>query len=217
MSKTVYLIGHGRVSTTVPPAVLSNTITMHWAGPLGDVTAGLSHKFLNGVLTIADSTSPPGSSIPQHYLCSEAADIDSKTDLKIRDFFARNTPDPHGCPDPYVLYPRQQKNLSLSSILDFLLMLSPTSDWQVYWTCCRGYIGQKNPYTTRWDKAQNAVRRELRADPEKTPELTDQGHKTVEASFDTLRMIARSDAQHINPGMMLEYTKAIEGIMRVRV
>ncbi len=215
MSKTVYLIGHGRVSVTVPAAVLPPNITMHWAGPLGDVTAGLSHRFLNGVLTIPDSTSPPGSSVPQHYLCSEAADIDSQTDLKIRNFFARQTPDPHGCPDPYVLYPRQQKNLALSSIFDFLLMLSPSSDWHVYWTCCRGYIGQKNPYATKWDRAQNGVIRELRTNPEKTPKLHKQGHETVEASFETLRMIARSDAQHLNPGMMMEYTKAIEGIMRV--
>lgn len=223
MSKVVYLIGHGRVEAdpvTVPP-----TMTMHWLGHLGDVSNGLSYAFLNGRLTAELPSSGPGSSIHQHYLCGERADEDSVTDTKIKNFFDRNTPHPLGCVDPYVLYPRGKTNVSLSSIFAFLEMLSPTEQWHLYWTCCRGYIGQKNPYTSKYERG--AVVRVKRDDPEETPQLNAQNHSTVDVDFRSIRLVAKSDQaairdqmnQGLNPRQQAmglgSQTKAIEQILKL--
>jgi hypothetical protein len=195
MSTVVYLIGHGRVDSKAAPAVLPQNVTVHWLAPLGDTTAGLSHAFLSGRLNAEDSHSDPGSSVVQHYLCSEHADVDPQNDLKIRNFFSRNIDHPHGSRDPYVLYPRAQVNVSLSSICSFLEKLSPTNDWHVYWTCCRGYVGQNNEFETRF--RQGKVVRERRVNPPPTPALTAQGHRTIAVDFNTVVMVAKSDRQVI--------------------
>jgi hypothetical protein len=96
VSTTVHLIEHGRVDATAPPAILPSHLMMHWLGPLGDVTAGLSYAFLNGRLAVECGTSDPGGSIERHYLCGEHADEDAVVDTKIKTFFLRQTPDPHG-------------------------------------------------------------------------------------------------------------------------
>ena len=223
MSKAVYLIGHGRVDAV--PVVVPPTITMHWLGHLGDVSNGLSYAFLNGRLTAELPNSDPGTTIQQHYLCGERADQDSVTDTKIKNFFDRQTPHPLGCVDPYVLYPRGKTNVSLSSIFAFLEMLSPTEQWHLYWTCCRGYIGQRNPYTSKFDTG--SVIRELRKDPDETPQLSAQGHVTVQADFQSIRLVAKSDhtviQEQMNEGLtpmqrkfgVASQTKAIEQILRI--
>ena len=226
MSKAVYLIGHGRVDAAIP-VIVPPTMTMHWLGHLGDVANGLSYAFLSGTLTQELPNSGPGTAIIQHYLCGERADEDTVTDTKIKNFFDRQTAHPFGCVDPYVLYPRGKTNVSLSSIFAFLEMLSPTEDWHLYWTPCRGYIGQKNPYTSKFDKKQGAVIRELRVNPEQTPALEDQGHQTVDAGFETIRLVAKSDQlairqqwrTELNPGQIRmglgSPSRAIEQLLRV--
>lgn len=221
MSKTVYLIGHGRVDASASPVYVTPNVTMHWLGPLGDVTSGMSYGFLNGSLTKVDSTDAGGSSIWQHYLCGEHADQDDVVDTKIKNFFDKRSPDPHGCQDPWVLYPRGKTNVSLSSIFRFLNTLSPSSDWHLYWTCCRGFIGYKNPFTTRYDKKTNIVERVKRTAPEITPALDDKDHTTTAASFQSVRIVASSDKGAIRDGMKRQKdfikseTKAIELLMRV--
>jgi hypothetical protein len=225
MNKAVYLVGHGRVDEKIP-VIVPPTITMHWLGHLGDVSNGLSYAFLNGGLTTELPSSGPKSSIDQHYLCGERADEDPVTDTKIKNFFDRQTAHPFGCQDPYVLYPRGKTNVSLSSIFTFLEMLSPTVDWHLYWTCCRGYIGQKNPYTSKFDRASGGVVRALRKDPEATPKLSADKHVTVDASFESIRLVAKSDHTVIKEQMWNEQphgkydtpsqTKAIEQML-VRV
>lgn len=201
MSKVVYLIGHGRVDASAP-VIVPPTMTMHWLGHLGDVSNGISYAFLSGKLTAELGTSGPNSSIPEHYLCGERADVDDVTDTKIKNFFDRKTPHPMGSTNPYVLYPRGKTNVSLSSIFKFLEMLSPTQDWHLYWTCCRGYIGVRNPKTSTYVKSSGTVERLDRKPEEgkkgkmkipKTPALSEQGHQTVKADFDTIRLVAQSD------------------------
>ena len=201
MSTTVYLIGHGRVDASASPIYVKPNVTMHWLGPLGDVTAGMSYAFLNGSLTSVDSTDAGGSSIWQHYLCGEHADQDDVVDTKIKNFFDKKSPDPHGCPDPWVLYPRGKTNVSLSSIFRFLDMLSPSNDWHLYWTCCRGFIGYKNPFTTKFVKGTGTVTRERRVNPDITPQLDAQDHTTSAANFQTIRIVASSDKTAIHSEM----------------
>jgi hypothetical protein len=200
MSQAVYLMGHGRVDAETP-VIIPEKITMHWLGYLGDVSNGISYAFLNGSLTEELPNSGPGSAILQHYLCGERADVDPVTDTKIKNFFDRQTPHPFGCEDPYVIYPRGKTNVSVSSIFAFLQKFGTYTEWHLYWTCCRGYIGQYNPYTSKFDKEKAAVVRELRKEPEKTPELGDQGHKTVDADFETIRIMAKSDKKVIRDKM----------------
>ncbi|HEX8710427.1 MAG TPA: hypothetical protein VF730_01050 [Terracidiphilus sp.] len=201
MSKVVYLIGHGRVAAN-KPIVVPATMTMHWLGHLGDVSNGISYAFLLGQLTAELDPSLPSSSILEHYLCGERADEDPVTDTKIKNFFDRKSPHPLGSTNPYVLYPRGKTNVSLSSIFAFLEMLSPTEQWHLYWTCCRGYIGVRNPKTSTYVKKSGLVER-LERKPEpgkhgklkipKTPQLSEQEHQTVDAGFDTIRLVAQSD------------------------
>jgi hypothetical protein len=197
---------------------------MHWLAQLGDVTAGMSHAFLSGRLTAEHGQSAPGSSIFEHYLCSEHADVDPQNDAKIKSFFSRAAAHPDGSQDPYVLYPRAKINVSLSSIFAFLTLLSPTIDWHVYWTCCRGYIGQHNPFEAKFTRGQ--VMRVARVDPPATPALTDQGHQTLDAGFETVVMVAKSDKDvieahrdfSIGRGTAFEikgnYTKAIKALLQ---
>ena len=223
MKTTVYLIGHGRVDSAASPVRVGPNVTMHWLGPLGDVTNGMSYAFLSGALTAVDSTDTSGSSIWEHYLCGEQGDVDDVVDTKIKNFFDKRSPDPHGCADPWVLYPRGKTNVSLSSIFSFLNMLSPSNDWNLYWTCCRGFIGQKNPYTTKFDKRTGTVTRNLRADPSVTPTLDNkkENHNNCAASFDSIRIVASSDRTEIRSemgkqkGVMKSQTKAIELLMRI--
>jgi hypothetical protein len=223
MSTTVYLIGHGRVNAEDSPIYVTPNVTMHWLGRLGDVTAGMSYAFLSGTLTQVDSSDAGGSSIWQHYLCGEQGDVDDVVDTKIKNFFDRRSPDPHGCPDPWVLYPRGKTNVSLSSIFRFLNMLSPSNDWHLYWTCCRGFVGYKNPYTTKFVKATGTVTRQRRTDPKVTPRLdnTKEKHAICSASFDSVRIVASSDKTAIGSEMgnqskhQKSQTRAIELLMRV--
>jgi hypothetical protein len=192
--KTVYLIGHGRVDRVrerdkiqLPPK-----ITMHWLAPLGDTTIGLSTAFMGGNLLQEEGSDPPGTSIFPHYLC---ADMNVKHDEKITAFFRRGAPDPQGCADPYVLYPRDKINLPLLSIFAFLKMLSPEeADWHVYWTCCRGFIGVANPTESVWEAGQK-IRSRPRQNPPKTPALDnrEEKHKTLDADFKSIIMVAKSD------------------------
>lgn len=201
MSKVVYLIGHGRVDARTP-VIVPPTMTMHWLGLLGDVSNGISYAFLSGTLTAELESSPPKSTILEHYLCGERADEDPVTDTKIKNFFDRKSAHPLGSKNPYVLYPRGKTNVSLSSIFAFLEMLSPTEEWHLYWTCCRGYIGERNPKTSTYVKKSGMVE-SLDRKPErgkkgnlripKTPALHKQEHQTVEAGFGTVRLVAQSD------------------------
>ena len=222
MSKGVYLIGHGRVDPATPVKV-PPTITVHWLGHLGDVSNGLSYAFLGGTLTAELGTNGPGSSFPQHYLCGERNEQDDVVDTKIKNFFGRQTPFPGGSQDPYVLYARAKTNVSITSIFNFLEMLSPTQEWHLYWTCCRGYLGQKNPYTSKFDKASGTVVRALRTDPGETPLLdnTKENHSNVDAGFNSIRMIAKSDQAAVQAnmatqkGIMKSQSRAIETLLRL--
>jgi len=187
MNKTVYLIGHGRVDQNKVCRLQSNT-TVHWLAPLGDVTGGLSRAFLSGALDKDFGTSPPNSTVLEHYLC---ADVTMLNDRKIDTFFKRKVDDPHQCTNPYLLFTRQKVNVSLSSIASFLYGLSSTMQWHLYWTCCRGYIGVANPMKTSWLK--DKVVREKRIGPPVTPQLTDQDHATFDCDFDSVMLIAKSD------------------------
>jgi hypothetical protein len=193
MSTTVYLIGHGRVERARPVSIPKN-ITMHWLARIGDITSGLSNAFLSGCLTKEHGTDGPGARIREHHLCG---DLEMTLDPKIKDFFSRTTPDPNGSDDPCVLYTRPQTDVSLSSIFDFLLMLSPTNEWHVYWTCCRGYIGKVNPYKTLWSD-QGTIVRELRDNPDPTPALGTQDHKIKKADFNSVVFVAKSDRRSVN-------------------
>ncbi|HEY4357209.1 MAG TPA: hypothetical protein VGN16_15775 [Acidobacteriaceae bacterium] len=206
MSKVVYLVGHGRVAANVV-TIMPRRTTMHWLGHLGDVSNGISYAFLSGRLTAELGISGPGSEVNEHYLCGERADIDPVTDTKIKNFFDRNTPNPLGVADPYVLYPRGKINVSLTSIIEFLRMLSPMEEWHLYWTCCRGYIGQRNAMTSTYNRATNQVEQRLRHEPEPTPALNDQNHQTVNADFDNIRLIARSDQAVVQAGTTEGLTK----------
>jgi hypothetical protein len=206
MSKVVYLAGHGRVSPNVA-TVVPGKMTMHWLGHLGDVSNGISYAFLIGKLTAEINTSGPRTEIPEHYLCGERADVDPVTDTKIKNFLDRTVANPLGDTDPYLLYPRGKTNVSLSSIFDFLRMLSPTQEWHLYWTCCRGYIGQENPMTSTFNKATNQVERRVREAPEITPALNAQGHETVNADFNNIRLVARSDRSAIQEGSVAGLNK----------
>src|SRR5262245_997845 len=206
MSKVVYLAGHGRVSPNVATIVPSK-ITMHWLGHLGDVSNGISYAFLSGNLTAEINTSGPRSEIPEHYLCGERADVDPVTDTKIKNFLDRNVANPLGDNDPYLLYPRGKTNVSLCSIFDFLKKLSPTQEWHLYWTCCRGYIGESNPMTSTFNKKTRAVERLVRDKPEITPVLSAQDHKTENADFTNVRLIARSDRSAIQEGSVAGLNK----------
>src|ERR1700677_2450215 len=222
MSKGVYLIGHGRVDPGTP-VIVPPTMTVHWLGHLGDVSNGLSYAFLNGTLTAELGTSDPGSSFPMHYLCGERDKQDDVVDTKIKNFFGRPTPFPGGSHDPYVLYARCTTNGSIKSIFSFLEMLSPTQEWHLYWTCCRGYLGQKTPYTSKFDKASGAVVRAPRTDPDPTPLLDNktENHLNTDAGFQSVRMVAKSDQGAIQANMATQkgYIKsqslAIENLMRL--
>ncbi|HTJ30569.1 MAG TPA: hypothetical protein VL346_08720 [Acidobacteriaceae bacterium] len=222
MGKGVYLIGHGRVDPATP-VIVPPTITVHWLGHLGDVSNGLSYAFLGGTLTAELGTSGPGSSFPQHYLCGERNEQDDVVDTKIKNFFGRQTPFPGGSQDPYVLYARAKTNVSIESIFAFLEMLSPTQEWHLYWTCCRGYLGQKNPYTSKFDKASGTVVRALRTDPEATPLLnnTKENHLNVNAGFNSIRMVAKSDQGAVEgqmskqKGWMKSQSLAIETLLKL--
>lgn len=196
MSKVVYLVGHGRVAPNVV-TIVPKRVTMHWLGHLGDVSNGISYAFLNGTLSEELSSSGAGSELNEHYLCGERADIDPVTDTKIKNFLDRKTPNPLGVSDPYVLYPRGKTNVSLTSIFELLRMLSPTEEWHLYWTCCRGYIGQKNLMTSMFNRTTRRVERQLREAPEVTPQLRAQDHETVNANFTNVRIVARSDQSAI--------------------
>jgi hypothetical protein len=218
MSDVVYLIGHGRVSNDAP-VEMPEHMTMHWLGSLGDVSNGISYAFLAGELTAELNTSVPKDKIPEHFLCGEQADIDGVVDTKIKAFFDRQTAHPLNCPNPYVLYTRGKTNVSLTSIFQFLNMLSPSTDWDLYWTCCRGFIGKNNPLTSTYVKETGTVQRLVRTDPEVTPELKDKGHATLAADFNNIRLVAQSDRNVIAAQMRMEtsptpsQTKAIEHIM----
>ena len=218
MSNVVYLIGHGRVSNKEPVEVPEH-MTMHWLGELGDVSNGISYAFLAGELTAELNTSAPRENIPEHFLCGEQGDIDDVVDTKIKAFFDRQIAHPLGCPNPYVLYVRGKTNVSLTSIFQFLNMLSPSTDWHLYWTCCRGFIGKKNPLTSTYVKESGRVERLERADPEATPSLTSGGHKTLKAGFDNIRLLAQSDRTVVQEQMRAQAiavpspTVAIEGFM----
>ena len=194
MSHTVYLVGHGRVDAKAPPLIVPANITLHWLAVLGDVTGGLSHAFMNGRLNQEYGQTTTGQSVAEHYLCGESGDVSWVTDGKIKNFFQRQVPDPQGDPDPSVLYPRGLTNVSLTSICAFLKEMCPSYHRHLYWTCCRGFIGVANPYATKYNSAQNAAVRELRVKPPETPVLSDKGHKTVVADYDSVIMMARSDA-----------------------
>jgi len=183
---------------------------MHWLGHLGDVSNGISYAFLVGKLTAELGTSDPGSSILEHYLCGERADEDPVTDEKIKSFFDRKSPHPLGASDPYVLYPRGKTNVSLSSIFAFLEMMSPTQQWHLYWTCCRGYIGQLNPNTSKYIKATDEVKSIPRKEIERTPQLHEGDHKTVRADFDNIRLVAQSDQTAIEE----KIEEGLEGLNR---
>ncbi len=200
--KTVYLIGHGRVDGQAPAIQIPDKITMHWLAPLGDTSVGLSTAFMGGQLQQEEGSDPPRTSVPQHYWC---ADMNVKHDEKITAFFRRVAQDPHGSPDPYVLYPRDKTNLPLSSILAFLKMLSPEeADWHVYWTCCRGYIGRVNPTETVWEQGQR-IRSRRRQEPKETPALDNkqEKHKTLEADFKSIVMVAQSDRRVLRQDIAL--------------
>jgi hypothetical protein len=222
MSKGVYLIGHGRVDPGTP-VIVPPTMTVHWLGHLGDVSNGLSYSFLNGSLTTELGTSGPGSSFPMHYLCGERDEQDDVVDTKIKNFFARPTPYPGGSQDPYVLYAKCKTNVSIQSIFSFLEMLSPTQEWHLYWTCCRGYLGQKNPYTSKFDKASGTVVRTLRIDPEATPLLDNkkENHLNTDAGFHSVRLVAKSDQGAVQAnmarqkGFIKSQSLAIENLMRL--
>jgi hypothetical protein len=218
MSKVVYLIGHGRVSNTKSLEVPDH-MKMHWLGHLGDVSNGISYAFLAGELTAELNTSVPKDNIPEHFLCGERADEDAVTDTKVKAFFDRRSAHPLGCTNPYVIYPRGKTNVSLTSVFKFLEMLSPSSDWDLYWTCCRGYIGKNNPLTSTYVKESGKVERLTRENPEETPTLGSQGHKTLNADFDNIRLVAQSDRDVIATQMSTEtsdrpsQTKAIEALL----
>jgi len=227
MGKGVYLIGHGRVDPKTP-VIVPPTITMHWLGHLGDVSNGLSYAFLGGTLTTELGTSGPGDSFPQHYLCGERNEQDDVVDTKIKNFFARQTPFPGGSQDPYVLYSRARTNVSVTSIFSFLQMLSPTQEWHLYWTCCRGYLGQKNPYTSKFDKASGTVVRALRKDTQEDPLIatplldnTKENHSNVDAGFNSIRMVAKSDQAAVQAqmgtqkGWMKSQSRAIETLLKL--
>jgi hypothetical protein len=209
MSKVVYLVGHGRVSANVV-TIMPMRMTMHWLGHLGDVSNGISYAFLLGTLNDEINNSGPRTEINEHHLCGEAADIDTVTDAKIKNFFDRKTPHPLGDTDPYVLYPRGKTNVSLSSIFRFLKALDSTEEWHLYWTCCRGYIGQKNPMTSMFNKSTLRVEQKLRVNPAETPQLRDQDHQIVNADFNNIRMIARSDRSRIDQ-------ETVRGMVKKRV
>ncbi|WP_058185450.1 hypothetical protein [Terracidiphilus gabretensis] len=206
MSKVVYLIGHGRVSNNKSIEV-PDRMTMHWLGHLGDVSNGLSYAFLAGELTAELNASVPKDQIPEHFLCGERADIDPVVDTKIKAFFDRQTAHPLGCTNPYVIYPRGRTNVSLSSIFKFLEMLSPSAEWHMYWTCCRGYLGKNNPLTSTYVKESGTVERLKRVDPEATPALASGGHKTLTPDFDSIRLVAKSDHNVVSD------TKDIEQVL----
>lgn len=206
MGKTVYLIGHGRVHNT-ETCHLPGNVTMHWLVPLGDVTAGLSYAFLSGGLNKDYGASEPRSHIKEHYLCS---DVHSVNDKKISDFFSRAGPHPHDSTDPYILMPRYKTNLSLSSISRFISSLSPSGDWHLYWTCCRGYLGVRNPYRSEWDKANQQCIRVQREDPEATPALDEQGHTTRECDFSSVIMVAKSDWNTLKPSNRTEQLLGVD-------
>ena len=218
MSNVVYLIGHGRVSNKEPVEVPEH-MTMHWLGELGDVSNGISYAFLAGELTAELNTTAPREKIPEHYLCGEQADIDDVVDTKIKAFFDRHGEHPLKCTNPYVLYARGKTNVSLTSIFQFLSMLSPSTDWHLYWTCCRGFLGKKNPLTSTYVKESGKVERLERAMPEVTPALAADGHKTFKAGFDNIRLVAESDRSVLMTQMKLQATDmpspttAIEGLM----
>jgi hypothetical protein len=227
MSKGVYLIGHGRVDPGTP-VIVPPTITVHWLGYLGDVSNGLSYAFLGGTLTTELGTSGPGSSFPMHYLCGERNAQDDVVDTKIKNFFGRPTPFPGGSQDPYVLYARAKTNVSIESIFTFLEMLSPTQHWHLYWTCCRGYLGQKNPYTSKFDKPSGTVVRSLRADTKENPlnatpllDNKDENHLNTDAGFNSIRMIAKSDQTAVQAemgtqkGWMKSESRAIESLLKL--
>jgi hypothetical protein len=214
MSKTVYLIGHGRVDAKTPINVPDH-ITAHWLARLGDVTAGLSNAFLSGALG-AEYGQPDGpqSSINEHYLCS---DMDFYTDGKIVSFFGRAA-HPHASADPYFLYTRPNTDVKLSSIFTFLLHLGPSEDWHIYWTCCRGFIGVNNAYKTEW--SQGGVVRTARNKPPATPKVGTGGHTVKDASFESVVLLAKSDQQAISDALVGKSiqapTNAIKGILRFR-
>lgn len=226
-AKVVYLAGHGRVaageSVSVPAGV-----TLHWLGHLGDVSNGISYAFLKGQLQTELEPTGHGMSVHEHYLCGERADIDPVTDTKLKSFLERASAHPQGDGDPYILYPRGKVNVSLTSIIQFVQMLSPSREWHLYWTCCRGYIGIKNPLTSMFDKASSTVQRVPRSDPAVTPKLDAQEHVTKKAGFDSIRMIAKSDravidreSQFTADGkkrfMADQLTQAIENLLVARV
>lgn len=217
MGKTVYLIGHGRVDPGKQCQLQPNT-TMHWLAPLGDVTTGLSYAFLSGAMTNDVGTSTAASIVPEHYLCS---DVHTVNDRKIKEFFERATPHPNASADPYLLMPRYKTNVSLSSILAFLNELSPSADWHVYWTCCRGYLGVANPTKTGWDRTAQASVQSVRVNPDVTPDLDDQGHTTEECGFKSVIMVAKSDFDTLKASSRQErflgvaYSQKIHGILDI--
>jgi hypothetical protein len=194
MSTAVYLIGHGRVDAAAPATEIPSKITMHWLSRQGDVTGGLSNKLLSGTLKQVHSTDPPGTFIKQHYLCY---DMGFLNEIKVRDFLNRKTPHPHGSNDAFVLYTREcnkvRCDVPLSSIFAYLSMLSSENDWQVYWTCCRGFIGRKNPYKAIFRGGQ--IVRERREEPGPTPAVGEQGHTIAEADQDTVVLVASNAAR----------------------
>jgi hypothetical protein len=189
MGTTVYLLGHGRVSqknfTTVPP-----NFTMHWLCQLGDV-ASVSDAFLAGKYNQPESSLATGGSIQEHYLCGDPLDTSNYIDNKIFSFFQRQ--DPHGSQNPCVLYPRGQTNVSLTSIFAYLTYIYPNeTNWDVYWTCCRGFLNTLNTHKAVWDDV-NGVTRELRAEAKMPPKLTDQGHTLTKATTESVALVAKSD------------------------
>jgi hypothetical protein len=217
-SITVYLIGHGRVKADEAPAIVPDGITMHWLGPQGDTTKGLSYHFLNGALTQEHGDPDgPGSTITQHILCPEGPEsVNDYLDSKIKNFFDRQIPHPHGSEDAWVLYTQGGIHVSLSSIFTFLKELSPTKNWHVYWTCCRGYIGQINNYETTFTKETQVVQRVRRKNPCASPAVP--RRQILTASFGTVRIVGSKDKRTIRSemrgqeGWMKSQTKAIEAI-----
>ena len=217
MSKTVYLLGHGRVNTQAPPVRLPQGIFVHWLGPIGEVGQGLSFGVLSGALTPDNEhsgSSPSSAPIPEHYLCGEREDVDPMLDVKIKNFFDRKTPHPNGDGGVYVLYPRGKTDVSLSSIFTFLRSLDPSSDWHIYWTCCRSIIGRMNPIAAKFDKASKTVMHVPRTD---TVEVTQPpgslGHNSVNAVVGTVRLISSQHAGIIGKPNFSAYTEKIEGLI----
>jgi hypothetical protein len=182
---TVYLIGHGRVATDGTMTTIPRNVTMHWGGPLGNTTKGISIALLKGELHAAYGTTGPYMSVAEHYLCG---DMNLYHNVKIGHFFKNAAIDDHS----YVLFTRHHEHsFTLTSIFEFLNSMFVNYELKVYWTCCRAFIGVKNPMQSRYEK--RTIVNELRNKPPETPAPTG----GQECNFSNSILVSKLDWQSL--------------------